>query len=150
MSTNSKTKSTRPDDSATRLHAQMHRDHLQWASDTAEWQDDLVEWQKEIRHLLAGLKVLQKTLEEQVTALVKQSEAIGQLCQERTTHERALAAFEQGDTSEELVVDAAAHQAQAEKYQQLKLSHAGTKQWQRTLLSEWQRLHKAIFGMSGL
>lgn len=150
MKTTSKTNPTNTAESATELHAEMHSDHLRWASDSTEWQDDLAEWQKEIRSVLAGLKELQKTLEEQFAALVKQSEEIGQLCQERATHERALAAFERGETSEELVVDAASHQAQAERYQQLKLSHAGIKQWQRTLLSEWERLHKAVFGMSGL
>ena len=96
------------------------------------------------------MKEFQKTLEEHVESLVKQSEDLLQLSQERTNHEHAMAEYERGETAEELVSDATRHREFAEKYEQLRMTHEGTKQWHRSLLSQWEHLHKGIFGTSGL
>lgn len=132
------------------LHTQMHRDHIKWASDIAGWQADFAEWQIQIRKVLVGLKELQTTLEEHETSMIKQSENLVEMCKERAEHEHALAQFALGETPVDLIVDAVRHQDQSEKYEQLKLTHEGSKQWHRTLLSQWEKLHKSVFSMNGL
>lgn len=129
------------------LHGEMHQDHLKWLGEIANWQDDITEWQGEIRQVLKGLSELQKTLEEQSISLVTQSEALFSHRQGTASHEHEIAQFEQGGTGGDLVAAAGAHRRQSENHEQLKLTHEATKQWQHSLVSQWEHLHKAVFGM---
>lgn len=128
-------------------HAQMHADHLAWASDIANWLDDIVLWQAELRHVVEGMKQWQMTLEELQQSLVKQSVDISTHQQALRKHEHALAGYEQGNTASELIGLSCKHQEEKQQHEAQRSCHEAAKQWHRSIMSNWEHLHKAIFGM---
>ena len=125
-------------------HIQMHREHREWLSDIKTWQDDMVQWQAESRKLSAEVKELESILETHNRALVAHSEAIFAHHQMLAKHEHALSQFERGGPGDELIGCSCAHHEESEKHAQQKTCHETAKQQHRTLISQWEHLHKAI------
>lgn len=129
------------------LHLEMHRDHQRWLTEIVSWREDIVEWQSELKTILKGLAEFQKTIEAQQQTLAHELELISEFHAALATHERSIAQFEQGTTSDQMIVAARDHYEQSNRQDQLKLTHEATKRWQRSLASQWEHLHKAIFEM---
>lgn len=126
------------------LHDEMHRDHQRWTKELETWRADVVEWQQELNSVLDGVAEFQKALEEKYDALYRESELIKNYQQTISNHEKVMAQFENGGTSDQVIVAARDHYEQSSRHDELKKAHETTRRGHRSIVSAWEQMRKAI------
>jgi cysteinyl-tRNA synthetase len=126
------------------IHTDLHHDHIIWKAEVSQWRDDIDLWENELDKAEAQLKDLEKALKAHREALSAHASAIREREKATDLHERAIAAYEAGETGEELPAMAIGHQQELEKQAQQRSSHDRIRRYHHALIATWSLLLKAL------
>lgn len=126
------------------IHADLHRDHILWRAEVRQWQDDIELWRNELEKAEAQLKELENALKAHREALSAHASAIQAREHATNAHETAIAAWESGETGEELPAMAIGHQHESENQALQRSAHDRIRRHHHTVVANWSLLLKAI------
>ena len=129
---------------ATSIHEELHHDHIVWKAEVAQWRDDVELWEHELNQAEAQMKDLEKALKAHREALFAHAAAVREREKVTNSHELALAAYEAGNTGEELPAMAVAHKREEKSQADQRSAHDRIRRHHHTVLANWSLLLKAI------
>jgi hypothetical protein len=125
-------------------HVDMHRDHLRWASEASMWRSDLASWQHELAAAIAEVDQITKALEAHGERLRKHAATIRVDELDAEGHEHALAAYEQGESGEDLLAYAKKHTRETDRQAKDREAHEQLKRLHHTIIAQWRLLLKSL------
>ncbi len=126
------------------IHSNLHHDHVVWKSEVGQWRDDIELWEDELNKAVSQLQELEKTLKDHRNALSAHASAICEREQATNAHELAIAAWEAGETGEELPAMAVQHQTEADKQARQRSAHDRIRRHHHSVMANWSLLLKAM------
>jgi Skp family chaperone for outer membrane proteins len=128
----------------TATHTSMHQDHQKWIGENDMWRCDISAWQDEFKKAAANLKQIETALKEHEKALQTHAAAIRLREQDLAGHEHALAEYERGESGENLIALAKAHDNEAAKHSQQQDAHKRIKRHHHEVMAKLQALCKTL------
>lgn len=126
------------------IHTEMHCEHKHLRNEIALWQEQINHWREEFREALAGLERLKQSLACHDQALQKHAEELDRECTRLQEHEFALAEYERGGGSAELVSLAQRHKEELTLQARRRDAHERIKRHHHSLMAQWHLLLDAI------
>lgn len=126
------------------IHADLHHDHILWKAEISQWRDDIELWRNELEKAESQVKNLENALKAHREALSAHASALQAREKSTNAHETAIAAWESGETGEELPAMAIGHQRESENQAHQRSAHDRIRRHHHTVIANWSLLLKAI------
>lgn len=128
----------------TSLHEELHHDHIVWKAEVSQWRDDIELWKNELTQAEAQLKDLELALKAHREALAAHESAIQDREAATNRHELAIAAWEAGETGEDLPAMAVAHEQEIKTQDLQRNAHDRIRRHHHSVMANWSLFMKAI------
>lgn len=126
------------------IHEELHHSHVIWKAELGLWHDEVALWKKEIADAELHLRDLERALKVHREALEAHSLSVHNRTLHTNQHESAIAAYEAGETGEDLPAMAVAHDREAKSQDLQRKAHERVRRHHHSVMANWSLLLKAI------
>jgi hypothetical protein len=117
-------------------HLELHREHWAWVSEAELWCDEVALWRAEAESALAEAERRVESLRDDLQMLAAHEESVRAHMGRSRGYEHAVAEFEAGGRTDDLLVNVKRHRGEAARHAACHQTHAEVKNLHHAVMRE--------------